>query len=65
MHAFVGDIARHLGLTLSLSVIQAGIERVKVSVYLVTTGMAMATFLPVQAILFANSHINKIFTKIN
>jgi len=38
MHAFVGDIARHLGLTLSLSVIQAGIERVKEKVGTDTVG---------------------------
>ena len=30
LYAFVGDIARHLGLKLSLPVIEAGLKRVKV-----------------------------------
>ena len=30
LYAFVGDIARHLGLKLSLPVIEAGMKRVKV-----------------------------------
>ena len=42
LYAFVGDIARYLGLKLCLSVIEAGVTRVKVSDLL--RGLFFSTF---------------------
>jgi len=43
LHAFVGDIARYLGLKLSLTVIEAGVTRVKVRFPIVLTKMLPPT----------------------
>lgn len=42
LHAFVGDIARYLGLKLSLSVIEAGVSSVKVIIItVIANGLAV------------------------